>query len=353
MSNTRRRRGAAELDEDPNKMYERLYSHEVEWVKQQPYLESKGYMLRPRLRPGWIPSWRTNGKDPEYCEDAHVLPFRNVLVDATRISDGKLVYIKRVKTGDQELAIALFLQAGSLRDDPRNHSVPILDVFPDLNHEGHSYIVMPFLQLMDRPEFTSIGEIVDFADQILEGLVFLHEHGVAHRDCSRKNLMMDAGALYPLGVHPVADQFLPDGVTPLRNKVLTRSAVGVKYYFVDYGISSHILANQDKLVVGMDGRDREVPELSSTVPYDPFKVDIFTIGNVFRREFHDNYSNVEFFAPIIESMVRLDPARRPTAAEALEQWQTIRRGVSALHRSWRPKPSQETRFVAAVLDFFN
>lgn len=35
----------------------RLSAHEVKWRDRQPFLESKGYMLRPRLRPGWTPSW--------------------------------------------------------------------------------------------------------------------------------------------------------------------------------------------------------------------------------------------------------------------------------------------------------
>ena len=36
-------------------------------------------------------------------------------------------------------------------------------------------------------------------------------------------------------------------------------------------------------ILGIAGRDRDVPELSKNVPYDPFKVDIFTIGNVLLR----------------------------------------------------------------------
>ena len=48
--------------------------------------------------------------------------YRPLLVDATRMSDGKLVYIKEVQTGDLESSIALMLNA---IDDPANHSVPI------------------------------------------------------------------------------------------------------------------------------------------------------------------------------------------------------------------------------------
>ena len=37
--------------------------------------------------------------------------------------------------------------------------------------------------------------------------------------------------------------------------------------------------------MGLDGRDGEVPELSATVPYDPFKTDMFIIGNLFKHKF--------------------------------------------------------------------
>jgi serine/threonine protein kinase len=134
-----------------------------------------------------------------------------------------------------------------------------------------------------------------------QGLVFMHSHGVAHRlvflsvivlnvdgtsihsDCSLKNILMDATHMYPLGFHPVDDMFLDDLIT--RAPKITRLEAGVKYYFVDYGISSHFPSrSRRELVLGIAGRDQDVPELSNNVPYDPFKVDIFTIGNVLRGE---------------------------------------------------------------------
>ena len=107
---------------------------------------------------------------------------------------------------------------------------------------------------------------------------------ISHRDCSLKNILMDGTHMYPLGFHPVHDIFLADGraFAPM----ITRLEAGVKYYFVDYGISSYFPpGSQRELVVGIASRDRDVPELSNSVPYDPFKVDIFTIGNVIRGEF--------------------------------------------------------------------
>jgi hypothetical protein len=110
-----------------------------------------------------------------------------------------MVYIKRVKTGDLESSLALMLSSPGMRLDSRNHSVPILDHILDANDAMVSYIVMPFLQEFFFPAFELVKEIVDFVDQILEvrqlcslytlsifdvrqqGLVFMHEQGVAHR----------------------------------------------------------------------------------------------------------------------------------------------------------------------------
>jgi hypothetical protein len=95
---------------------------------------------------------------------------------------------------------------------------------------------------------------------------------------------MDATHMYPLGFHPVESIFLVDRKTVAPR--ISRFEAGVKYYYVDYGISSHFPpGSRRELVLGIAGRDQDVPELSNDVPYDPFKVDIFTIGNVIRDEF--------------------------------------------------------------------
>jgi hypothetical protein len=93
---------------------------------------------------------------------------------------------------------------------------------------------------------------------------------------------MDATHMYPLGFHPVFDNFLDDTTTIAP--VIPRLEAGVKYYYFEYGNSSYFPAgSQRELVLGYKaGRDQDAPELSKVVPYDPFKFDIFTIGNVLR-----------------------------------------------------------------------
>ncbi|GBE79224.1 predicted protein [Sparassis crispa] len=309
-------------------------------------------MLRPRYRPGWIPSWTGTKKNPVFCEDAKTLPARPHLIDATRLSDGKLVYIKRVQTGDNESQLATMLSSETLRKDPRNNCVPVIDLFQDSDDPTISYMVMPFLRLVNDPPFTIIEDLVDFIEQMLQGLVFLHENGVAHRDCSYKNVMMDASAMYPHGFHPVKEDYLPDGETGVEP--LPRSTVSIRYYYVDFGISVLIPPDvHPKLTVGELGRDREPPELSPDVPYDPFKLDVFLIGNLFRRLLYDEYSNVEFLSSLFGPMIRDDPASRPDAQDALQQWHTIRKGLSFFNRRWELRSREETRstFVLDAMCF--
>lgn len=105
--------------------------------------------------------------------------------------------------------------------------------------------------------------------------------------------MMDGDKMYPEGFHPVRVNYTPDRSDFAEHT--SRSAVGVKYYFVDFGISVHIPEGlRPGLVQGLLGRDQEPPELSARVPgnpleqvpYDPFKLDVFMIGNMLKREFY-------------------------------------------------------------------
>ncbi|EIM91026.1 uncharacterized protein STEHIDRAFT_72737 [Stereum hirsutum FP-91666 SS1] len=341
----------AELDE----IFGTLHPYEIPWRDRQLFLQSRGYMLRPRLRPGWQPSWRIPGNTTPIglCEDSCCLSGRKPCVDATRISDGELVFIKRVKTDDDESRIALYLSDNTFRQDTQNHCVPIIDYFEDSDDPSISYLVMPFLSSIDGPPFETVGDVVEFCDQILEGFVFLHERGVAHRDCASNNLMMDASRMYPKGHHPLHESFLPsfEDWAP----IIARSAAHVKYYFVDFGISSSFSPSdtEPKLVLGEDGIDQEVSELSDTVPYDPFKVDVFIMGNVFRRNFYDVFSNVGFLKPLFEPMIRADPSSRLPAEQALALWKEIRPHIYSVHKSWRLHRRDEFIGDTFLLDSFS
>ena len=51
-----------------------LRNNEKKWRDRHEMLEKEGYILRPRLRPGWTPSWLQSGESPLDCEDGELLP---------------------------------------------------------------------------------------------------------------------------------------------------------------------------------------------------------------------------------------------------------------------------------------
>lgn len=88
--------------------------------------------------------------------------------------------------------------------------------------------------------------------------------------------MMDGRAMFPEGFHAQQWLFYPDA-RPIDLNASRTAVGGVRYYFIDFGISS---LDEDK-VLGVDGQER-APELSDSVPYDPYKLDVYILGQVYR-----------------------------------------------------------------------
>ena len=91
-----------------------------------------------------------------------------MFIDATRLSDGQQVFLKRLSSSSKELKIHRFLSDPERINDSHNHTVPLLDEFQDDTDSSYLYIVMPLLQPYNFPEFFSVDEVVDFIKQLLE-----------------------------------------------------------------------------------------------------------------------------------------------------------------------------------------
>jgi len=76
--------------------------------------------------------------------------------------------IKKIGRNDQESLIAQMLSTPELREDPRNHCIPIIEVFDDPDNDSVSYMVMPLLRNASDPQFQYVKEIIDFVNQVLE-----------------------------------------------------------------------------------------------------------------------------------------------------------------------------------------
>jgi hypothetical protein len=89
-------------------------------------------------------------------------------MDATRISDGRPVMLKKVplREGPYELQINKLFSTEPVYSDPRNHCVQLLDVV-ELPNEP-PILVHPLLHPFHKPPLRTFGEFVTFFSQICE-----------------------------------------------------------------------------------------------------------------------------------------------------------------------------------------
>lgn len=97
---------------------------------------------------------------------------------------------------------------------------------------------------------------------------------------------MDGIPLYPRGHHPVRLWLAPDGKKDVHP--LSRTDHPVRYYFIDFGISSRFKYGESPFVLGTQGRDK-APELSKRVSYNAFRVDVWMLGRVYEEDFLEVY----------------------------------------------------------------
>jgi len=152
----------------------------------------------------------------------------------------------------------------------------------------------------------------------------MHDHCVAHRDLAKYNIMMDGTPLYPEGFHPSRPGRSRSG-TRLINGRRRLHAPPVFYYLIDFGMSSKFEGDEPRVAWGIDGQDREAPELQEhrIGPYDPFALDIFTLGNVYKKSFLHKYGNLNFLYPLVDQMTQLSPKDRPSISEAIAIFEPI------------------------------
>jgi hypothetical protein len=95
------------------------------------------------------------------AQKAHVL-------DATRVEDGVKVVLKRVPAEGHEVRIAFYLSSVEMRSDPRNRTVPLLDIIALPDDTEHVLLVMPYLRVFYTPPFHCRAEVVEALRQLLQ-----------------------------------------------------------------------------------------------------------------------------------------------------------------------------------------
>ncbi|KAG1753331.1 kinase-like domain-containing protein [Suillus lakei] len=307
-----------------------LSPDETWWSQQYQWLRGQGYLLRPRYAPDWVPSWEGSKRVASDCEDRQVIRFGRIM-DATRLSDGLYVSLKMVEKLEHpdEAEIGLYFMSDNLAPDPKNHCVPFFEVLSVPNDDHKQIIVMPLLLNFVKLRFDTYGEVVECLRQLFEGLLFMHNNHVVHRDCMWMNIMMDAKHLYAEPYHPVKPHMKRDFSGFASH--YTRTQRPPKYYIIDFGLSRRYDASEENpLEYPIFGGDKTVPEFqnSTDVPLNPFPTDVYYLGNVIREQFLNTKTGFEFLKSLIDDMVQDDPSKRPTMEQAVERFDSIRENLS-------------------------
>lgn len=342
-----------ELPEDVSDDRTQLTPAEQAWSSHQYYLESNGFILRPRLRQGWKPSWLETGEDPSKFEDSIRITELGI-ADAIRASDGAQVVLKAVRSTPaatavplgqpDELGILKRLHAPPYTGHICNHAVPLLGSIPMPCTTEGSIAVLPLLRVHDDPPFVNVGEAVEFMKQVLRGLAFMHAQNVAHRDIRPSNIMMAGEVLYDEPFHPVAQSLSLDAQSILRPHARHEldshrrhdGESAVRYYYINFSRASYLPPGtaadgkpKPKLLRCSRGQLGRFPEAMLTTGHDPFKADVYCLGKYVVDDLIMRHLALAPFTSVARYMTRRDPRTRPTAAEAFAHFETIRGSFEA------------------------
>lgn len=102
------------------------------------------------------------------------------------------------------------------------------------------------------------------------------------RDCTVNNIMLDPSGMYPNGYHPV--QINRKLNFRGRAKRYTRTARPPRYHLIDFGLSRRY-PSLDALDEPLRGGDKTAPEHRRGGQCNPFRTDIYYLGNLIREQF--------------------------------------------------------------------
>ncbi|KAF8500107.1 hypothetical protein JB92DRAFT_2979397 [Gautieria morchelliformis] len=237
------------------------------------------------------------------------------------MSDAETVTLKRIVKYKEsnEVGIAKFFSSEPLAPDPKNHCVPLLDVLEVPEYEGMVLLV---------------------------GIQFMHKHHYAHRDCTGRNIMMDARKLYPNGFHPINIDF-----DYKRNRFArhwNRTERPPKYLLIDFALPT--------LDLPVRGIDRTAPEVQGDKYNElsnPFATDIYYLGNMIKMQFVDVRFGFDFMVPLITDMTQEEPSKRPSIDEVVARFETIYRSLSFKLLRMRIVARKEDEGTSVFYDFLH
>ncbi|KAI9509433.1 hypothetical protein F5148DRAFT_752998 [Russula earlei] len=196
-------------------------------------------------------------------------------------------------------------------------------------------MVIPFLRPFNNPHFQIFGEFVAFFTQRCDGLRFMHERKIAHRDCAANNIMLDPSGMYPEGCHPIQIN---------RAKSYTRTQRPTRYYLIDLGLSRQY-NYRDALDEPLRGGNKSAPEHNHGNLSNLFHTDIYYLGNLIRERFLRVYNEFEFMVELVDSMTDEDSAMRPMIEDVVSMFSCIRDSLNRFKLRSLIAPREDSRLI--------
>ncbi|KAF8507725.1 kinase-like domain-containing protein [Hysterangium stoloniferum] len=265
----------------------------------------------------------------------------------------RIIVIKAIPTSkSSELEILSFLNSPTLRVLPGNHTMPLIESIN--TDEGWSFAVMPgWMLTLERLKcLWQVDDYFAIIIQSLEGLGFMHENGIAHRDISPGNMVINHDLTQRELSEPIPYPFL--------------STWDFRLAFIDFDFASKFTPGSDTSTwvgCGFHGNiGFAAPEVVDShvtrAEYAVLPTDIYSLGKVWdllikneRKLFtairslpkyaRPTFANdvLEYHVPQLEShleeMLDVDPTKRPTAKEALQRFKAARDALP-LHIRFSP-----------------
>lgn len=199
---------------------------------------------------------------------------------------------------NDELKIILGLQR---LDSPKNHTIQVLHTYySDDSDSPYGIIVMPWQSLLDEFLHGSPTKAGSLWYQFLEGVCFLHEHGIAHLDLKPRNVLIG----------------------------YTDESSHPRVSIIDFGISFCVKSEATK-VQGYRGTPSwTAPEVGTEdgpqMTYSPILADRWSCGQVLRhiRSFHI-IDDISAYLSAQSQLLSHDPSARPPLSQVLNSLQVV------------------------------
>ncbi|KAJ6477866.1 hypothetical protein C8R47DRAFT_984613 [Mycena vitilis] len=308
---------------------------EAIWIDNMVFLEQKGYMIHPKYN---VASFHPTPDSLEWQEAFHGGAATFDLAEAVRESDGARVMLKALKRDCHEVQIARFFSDSSRSSNPRNHCVPLYDVLEPPLYPRRQIMVMPLLREFRDPPFDTVGEVIECFRQLIEGVQFMHEHQVAHRDLSVANYMMDGREMYPGGFHAGVQGMTRDFSGYVRPSA-TRTMCWPRYFLIDFEYARRYPTTDIPAEGKKSRRDHTAAAPGAEgVGCNPFPTDIYWIGTMLRSYFLDSGRDcvpkcvgLEFLRPLVNDMLKKQPSERPTIDEVAIRYHELVKHMTKRH----------------------